>query len=98
MTRNEIISMYQDGVRDFSGLALSNLEFKSGDDLSGSSFLFTDLDNTDFTDCILDDCDFRGASLNGTNFEGASLTDVNFRNTNTESALFDEEMYEEYYV
>ena len=98
MKRKEILEMYQDGSTDFSGMDLSDIEFKAGDDLSGASFLFCDLSDTDFTDCILDDCDFRGATLNATNFEGASLTDANFKNTNTESALFDEDVYEEYYV
>jgi hypothetical protein len=59
MRAKELLSLYKQGIRDFSGKNLAGRSFR-GQDLSGACFSGADLRGTDFTDAILNGANFTG--------------------------------------
>lgn len=93
LTREEIISRLNAGVKDFSGFDLSNLDLSKipflfvNVNFSGANFTNANLRESKFTNCDFTGANFTNANLVGTDFLGrVKLTNADFAGANLSSS------------
>ena len=72
MTRDELLTAYAEGKRDFRGADLGGADL-GGADLRGADLGGADLRGADLRSADLRSADLRGANLRGANLRGANL-------------------------
>ncbi len=77
-TKEEFLSMYKDGTRNFQKEDLSGL-WLTLSDFSGCDFSGCDLRGTNFAKTNLQNCKFDNADLRGTNFDYTDLDGCSFK-------------------
>lgn len=97
-SREQILQMYAQGTRDFSGLEFGSVEINLGSctldnaNFSGcfivANFSKTSLKNAKFENANIKTCNFSGANLSHASFQGAAVDAANFSDANLENANF----------
>jgi len=94
-TREQIVSMYNDGVRCFMGMCLIDIDLSgcslqgamfACSNLSGANFFGTDLRNTDISGCKLNGANLRFADLYKSNLWRSDLRNADLTGANLNEA------------
>lgn len=94
MDIEEFKQRYLAGERNFSGVDLSGLSFKSMN-LDGADFSNANLENANFDYIYMQNANFSNANLADASFIYARLFPVNFSNANLENAKFHDAILKE---
>ena len=85
MTRDELLTAYKEGKRDFRGADLRGTNLRD-EDLCCANLYGANLRGADLRGANLRDADLRGANLRGAYLCGANLRDANLRDANLRGA------------
>ena len=89
--REQLVSDYESGRREFSRIELSNVDLSevnfseadfSGSDLTDVNFATANLERANFSGAYLDRAILTSSSLSGANFQGAELGEANMEGSN----------------
>jgi uncharacterized protein YjbI with pentapeptide repeats len=84
-TRRHILIAYENGMRDFSGLNMSDANMSDAD-MSGADMSGADMSGANMSDADMSRANMSGANMRGADMRGANMSDADMSRANMSDA------------